>query len=80
MKIVPFEKLQQNLDYYLLLCHKEDIYVVKDHKIVSRLVNPKKRAYENFKKLKGCFADKYDGTDYKEAIGEEILKRNGLSE
>ena len=54
MKIVPFEKLQQNLDYYLLLCHKEDIYVVKDHKIVSRLVNPKKERMKTSRNSKAA--------------------------
>lgn len=74
---VTSTELKNNLSYYLELSNKEDVCVTKNGKVISIITNPRDKNYLEFKKLKGCFSDYYDGTDYKDAIGEEIAKKCG---
>ena len=71
-------ELKNNLSYYLELSSKEDILVTKNGKVISIMSSPRDKNYLEFKKLKGCLAEYYDGRDYKEIIGEEIAKKCGF--
>ena len=74
---VTSTELKNNLSYYLELSNKEDVCVTTNGKIISVLTNPRDRNYIEFKKLKGCFSEYYDGKDYKESLSEEIAKKCG---
>ena len=78
MRRVSFTELKNNLDYYLELSSKEDVCVTKNGKDIAILTNPRDKNYYEFKKLRGCFAEFYDGQDYKKVIGEEIEKKCGF--
>ena len=79
MKCVKYEGFVKNAEYYLgLLEVEEKIYVIKDGGTFAILENPRKIAYEEFIKLRGCLKNLDDGRDYKEIIGDAILEANGI--
>ena len=75
MCYVTATELKNNLSYYLTLSSKEDVYVTKNNKIISVLSNPQDKALENFLSLRGQFGTLDENIDYKDIIGEEIMKK-----
>ena len=75
MHYVTEQELQKNLDYYLELSAKEDVFITRNNKVVSVLVSPQDKGYFDFMKLEGCLSKYDDGTNYEEMIADEILKK-----
>lgn len=48
MVYITVTELRKNLEKYLLLSEKENVYVTKNNKVISVLVNPKVDAYNQF--------------------------------
>lgn len=78
MRIITVEELANNLDYYLTLSNIEDIYVIKNKKIISVLVNPDYRNQRDVIEFAESLPEIDPNFDYDKTIKEEILKRCGL--
>ena len=79
MCYVTATELKQNLSFYLEKSMSEDVLVTKNGKVISALVNPDDRAYEEFMKLKGCLKGAIpDDMDYKDALNERVEKKCGF--
>ena len=78
MCFVTATELKKNLSHYLKLSEVEDVHVTKNKKVIAVLTNPKTSAFESFFKLEGCLKDYDTGEDYKDMIGEEIMKKCGF--
>lgn len=77
MCYVTATELKQNLSHYLELSRTEDIYITKNNKVISALVNPEKNAFDNFFALAGCLAEHKDA-NIDEIIGEGRMKKCGF--
>ena len=75
MRTITVEELANNLDYYLTLSNIEDIYVIKNNKIISVLVNPDYRNQRDVIEFTEPLPEIDPNFDYDKAIKEEILKR-----
>ena len=69
MCYVTATELKKNLSYYLEKSATEDVYVTKNKRIITILVNPKLKAYFDFKQ----FVEELDLHDNGETKDEEIL-------
>ena len=78
MRKVNVIEFRKNIFHYLELCSTEDIHITKNGDVVAVLSNPDKSYDKALCRLCGCLADGDDGKDYKEMIGEEILKKCDL--
>lgn len=78
MRTIAVEELANNLDHYLTLSNIEDIYVIKNKKIISVLVNPDYRNQRDVIEFAESLPEIDPNFDYDTAIKEEILKRCGL--
>ena len=76
MLLVNITEFRKNLSYYLSLAQKEDIHITKNKEVVAILKSPNKNFYEALNRLAGCLKEFDTGEDYKDMIGEEIMKRN----
>ena len=76
MKDITINELQDNLDFYLGLSNNEHIYVRNNNEIIAVISNPKETSWNDFFKLKGCLAEKYNDEPYDELIGDEIIKKH----
>ena len=72
---VNVTEFRKNIFHYLEACSTEDIHITKNGNVVAVLSNPDKSYYKALYRLCGCLANGDDGKDYKEMIGEEILKK-----
>ena len=75
MCYVSATELKKNLSHYLELSQTEDVYVTKNNKVISVLVDPKTKAMEEFLKCGGILKEFDEGRDYKEVIGDMIMER-----
>ena len=77
MRKVNVTDFRNNLFHYIELSKSEDIQITKNNKVVAVLSNPEKQYYQNLNELVGCLKDYGVNKDYKELIGEEILRKRG---
>lgn len=78
MRVITVEELANNLDYYLTMSNIEDIYVIKNNKIISVLVNPDYRNQRDVIEFAKSLPEIDPNFDYDKTIKEETLKRCGL--
>ena len=76
MKRITFSELERNLDYYLILSEKEDIFVEKDGEDISVLTNPDKHRLNLLKSLKGSLGKVDENINYDEVLGDAILEKH----
>lgn len=74
---VNVTEFRNNIFHYIELSATEDVHVTKNGKVVAILSNPDKKYYETLLRLYGCLKEGDTGEDYKEMIGQEIMKRCG---
>ena len=74
---VNVTELRNNISYYITLCLTEDVQITKNGEVVAVLSNPDKKYYQTLVRLCGCLKEYDSGEDYKDMIGEEIMKRCG---
>ena len=72
---VSVTEFRKNIFKYIEQCSSEDVQVTKNGTVVAVLSNPDNLYYEALYRLCGCLKDGDNGKDYKEMIGEEILKK-----
>lgn len=77
MCYVTATELKQNLSHYLELSKNEDVYVTKNNKVISVLVNPEKNAFETFMSFDGCLSEHKDA-DVDAIIEEGRMKKCGF--
>lgn len=73
MCVITVTELKQNLDKYIEMSKREDVFVKEDGRIVTMLTSPSLRvsAAENFLSLYG----KYEAIDYERLLEERELSR-----
>lgn len=74
---VNVTEFRNNIFTYIDLCLTEDVQITKNGKVVAILSNPDKEYYQTLIRLCGCLNDGDTGEDYKDMIGEEIMRRCG---
>ncbi len=74
---VNVTEFRNNISHYIDLCLTEDVHLTKNGKIVAILSNPDASYYQTLVKLCGSLKDEDSDKNYKDMIGEEILKRCG---
>jgi len=74
MCYVTSTELKNNLSYYLELSNTEDVFVTKNNNVISVITNVDSHRMALLKKARGAFGT-FD-VDYKEALGEEIIKKH----
>jgi hypothetical protein len=72
---VNVTEFRKNIFHYIELCSSEEVHVTKNGEVVAVLSNPDNSYYKALYRLCGSLADVDNGKDYKEMIGEEILKK-----
>lgn len=78
MCYVSSTEVRNNFAHYLKLSESEDVFVTVNKEVVAVITNPKTKALEEFEKCRGYFKDiDTSNIDYKEMIGEEIMKKCG---
>lgn len=77
MRYINITEFRKNFSHYIKLCEKEDICVTKNGETVAVLSNPDKKYYQTLFELCGCLKEKDTGENYKDIIGDEIMKRCG---
>ena len=75
---VNITEFRKNLSHYLRLVQKEDIQITKNKDVVAILKSPDNNFYAALNRLAGCLKDIDTGEDYKDMIGEGIMKRNSF--
>lgn len=74
---VSVSDFRKKIKEYLTTCSKEKVFITSNGKIVAVLSNPDELYYQSLVSLCGCLKDNDKGEDYKEMIGEEIMKKCG---
>ena len=74
---VNVAEFRNNLSYYINLSSLEDVLITKNGETVAVLSNPDNKYYQTLIKLCGCLKNADTNEDYKDMIGEEIMKRCG---
>lgn len=79
MCYVTATELKNNLSYYLEKSKEEDVYITKNNKVISVLINPQLNALYRLEGLIKELDIKEDlgDRDYKDIVGEEIMKKCG---
>ena len=77
MCYVNVTEFRNNISHYIGLCSTEDVKITKNGEVVAVLSGPDSQYYQTLVKLCGCLEKTDDGSDYKDMIGEEIMKRCG---
>ena len=75
---VNVTEFRKNIFHYIELCSKEDVQVTNNGVVVAVLSNPDKKYYQTLVKLCGCLKENDTGEDYKDLIGEGIIKKCGF--
>ena len=78
MQRVDINEFKENVFYYIDLCASEEIEITKDDEVVAVLSNPDTKYYQSLERLNGCLKEGDTGEDYKDIIGEEIMRRCGF--
>ena len=74
---VNITEFRNNISHYIALCSTEDVFVTKNNEVVAVLSNPDNNYYQTLIRLCGCLKDQDTGENYKDMIGEEIMRRCG---
>lgn len=74
VSIIEFRK---KLSYYIDICSSEDVAIIKNGETVAILSSRDKEYQQNLDRLCGCLKDSDEGKNYRDMIGEEIMKRCG---
>ena len=74
---VNVTEFRNNISHYIELCSTEEVHVTKNGEIVAVLSGPDSQYYQTLFRLCGCLKESDSGEDYKDMIGEEIMKRCG---
>ena len=77
MRRVNVTDFRNNISHYIELSASEDVHVTKNGEVVSILTSPDKEYYQKLVNLCGCLKEYDTGENYKDAIGEEIMRRCG---
>ena len=72
---VSVTDFRNKLSYYIELSEIEDIHITKNGEVVAILTSPNKDYYQKLSNLYGCLKDCDTVEDYKDVIGEEIIKK-----
>lgn len=78
MCYVTATELKQNLSHYLELSSTEPVYITKNKNVIAVLKNPRDEAFKDFFKLSGSLKEYDDGRDYKDIVGDEVMKKCGF--
>ena len=82
MCYVTATELKNNLSYYLEKSKEEDVYITKNNKVISVLINPQLKALFEFDKmareLNIQLSEEDQKKSYKELIGECIEEKCGI--
>ena len=78
MCVVNVTEFRNNLFHYIEKSSKEDVQITKNGEVVAILTTPDKKFYEALNRLAGCLKEFDNGEDYKDMIGEGIMKRCGF--
>ena len=68
---------RNNISHYIELSMTEDIHVTKNGEVVAVLTSPNNGYFQKLISLCGCLKEYDSGEDYKDVIGEEIMRRCG---
>ena len=71
-------EFKKNLGHYMELSNIEDIYVTKNDKVITVLMNPDKASLVLIEELSGCFKTTDKNVDFDEILKKEIFKRCGF--
>ena len=77
MLYISITEFRNNISYYIKLCQTEDLYITKNGKTIAVLSSADKHYYATLERLCGCLQENDTGENYKDMIGNEILKRCG---
>ena len=77
MKTVKISEFRKHVKHYIDLSAEEDIHITKYGKTIAVLSKSNDEYYQTLFNLYGCLKDADDGKNYKDVIGEEIMKRCG---
>ena len=77
MCFVNVTEFRNNISHYIELSAKESIHITRNGETVAILSNPDNEYYQTLVNLCGSLKDYDNGEDYKELIGEEIMKKCG---
>lgn len=69
---ITVAELETNLDKYLILAEKEDVYITKEGKIIAKLTNPYVNRQEEVESLFGIIPGKESVDDIKEERLQKI--------
>ena len=73
MTKISITELRKNLNHYIELSSKEDIFITKHNKVVAVLSNPDASFYKTLFELYGSVPD--SGEDYEKVIGQAIIDK-----
>ena len=80
MCYVTATELKNNLSYYLEKSCEEDVYITKNNKVISMLVNPELMALYRVRDLiDGLEIDYPKGKNDDDIIAEELIKKHASS-
>lgn len=74
---ISITEFRKNVNHYIELCKTESICITKYGKEVAVLSSSDTHYYQTLLKLYGCLRKGDAGQNYKDIIGEEIMKRCG---
>lgn len=74
---VNVTEFRNNIFKYIDLCMSEEIQITKNGEVVAILNNPDVKYYQALIRLCGSLKDGDTHEDYKDMIGEEIMKKCG---
>lgn len=72
---VNVTEFRNNIFHYIELCSSEEVRITRNGEVVAILSNPDTKYYETLLRLYGCLKEGDTGEDYKDMIGEEIMKK-----
>lgn len=75
---VNVSEFRNNISYYIDLSSKETVNITKNGVVVAVLTNPDVGYYRTLVELFGCLNCDDSDRNYKDLIGEEILKKCGF--
>ncbi len=77
MCYVNVTEFRNNISHYIELCLTEQVNITRNGEVVAVLSNPDIKYYQTLVKLCGCVKEENSEEDYKDIIGEEIMRRCG---
>ncbi len=75
---IDVNELKENISKYIDSCASQDIEITVDDKVVAVLSSPDASYYQSLFNLCGSLENGDTNEDYKDMIGEEILKKYGF--